>query len=112
MAVVAKSPIQRIREFARERDWRTLRLLSSARNSYNRDYLGENAKGDQIPALNVFVRRAGRIHHFYFPEALYTKSEPGQDPRHVDSLWPLWSFFDLTPEGRGTKWYPKLVYDK
>jgi predicted dithiol-disulfide oxidoreductase (DUF899 family) len=35
--VVAKSPLERIRTFARDRGWRNLRLLSSASNSYNRD---------------------------------------------------------------------------
>ena len=34
-----------------------------------------------------------------------------QDGRHVDSFWPLWNLFDLTPEGRGTNWYPRLRYD-
>ncbi len=23
-------------------------------------------------------------------------------------LWPLWNVLDLTPEGRGKDWYPKL----
>ena len=27
------------------------------------------------------------------------------------AIWPLWKLFDLTPEGRGTDWYPKLSYD-
>ena len=44
LAVVAKSPIARIREFARGRGWRNLRLLSSEGNSYNRDYRGESAE--------------------------------------------------------------------
>jgi predicted dithiol-disulfide oxidoreductase (DUF899 family) len=43
LAVVAKSPIERIQRFARERGWRNLRLLSSARCTYNRDYHGELA---------------------------------------------------------------------
>ena len=34
----------------------------------------------------------------------------GQDPRHVDPIWPLWNLFDLTPKGRGADWYPKLAY--
>src|SRR5262249_31220825 len=46
-AVVAKSPIARIRETARGRGWNDLRLLSSATNSYNVDYHGESARGDQ-----------------------------------------------------------------
>ena len=108
--VVAKSPIERIRAFARERGWRHLRLLSSARNSYNTDYRAENADGAQLPALNVFVRRAGRLFHFYNTELLYTAAEPGQNQRHVDLIWPLWNLFDFTPEGRGSTWYPRPTY--
>jgi predicted dithiol-disulfide oxidoreductase (DUF899 family) len=110
LAVIAKSPIARIMEFANGRGWRNLRLLSSADNTYNHDYHAETAKGDQLPALNVFVRRAGAIHHFYNTELLYAPSEPGQDGRHVDLIWPLWNLFDFTPEGRGEKWYPRLSY--
>lgn len=110
LGVVAKSPIQRIRAFARERGWGNLRLLSSAQNTYNADYHGETPDCAQIPALNVFVRRDGKIHHFYNTELLYAPSDPGQDPRHVDLIWPLWNLFDLTPEGRGTDWYPRLSY--
>ena len=108
--VVAKSPIERIMKFTSERGWRNLQLLSSANNTYNRDYHAENEKGDQLPALNVFVKRDGAIHHFYNTELLYAPSEPGQDGRHVDQIWPLWNLFDLMPEGRGEKWYPRLSY--
>jgi predicted dithiol-disulfide oxidoreductase (DUF899 family) len=108
--VVAKSPIDRILTVSRERGWRGLRLLSSAGNTYNRDYHGENEKGDQLPSLNVFVTRDGRIHHFYQSELLFAPSEKGQDGRHVDMIWPLWNMFDFTPDGRGTNWYPRLRY--
>ena len=110
LAVVARSPIARIMEFANGRGWRNLRLLSSADNTYNHDYHAESPEGDQLPALNVFVRRAGAIHHFYNTELLYAPSEPGEDGRHVDLIWPLWNLFDFTPEGRGEKWYPRLSY--
>lgn len=110
LVVIAKSPMARIRAFARERAWRSLRLLSSAGNTYNRDYHGEDANGAQWPALNVFVKRGGRVHHFYATELLFAPTERGQDPRHVDLIWPLWNLLDLTPEGRGTSWYPALDY--
>ncbi len=110
LAVVAKSPIARIREFARDRHWTNLRLLSSAKNTYNRDYHGETADGGQMPSLNVFVRRQGRVHHFYNTELLFARCEPGQDARHVDLIWPLWNVFDFTPNGRGADWYPSLTY--
>jgi predicted dithiol-disulfide oxidoreductase (DUF899 family) len=111
LVVVAKSPIERIREFARERGWRNLRLLSSAGTTYNRDYHGEDANGAQWPTLNVFIRRGRQIHHSYGSELLFMQAPKGQDARHVDMIWPLWNLLDLTPEGRGTSWYPRLRYD-
>jgi len=110
LAVVAKSPSERIQRFARDRGWRHLRLLSSAGNSYNRDYHGEGANGDQWPMLNVFVRRDGRVYHAYGTELLFVEADPGQDRRHVDPIWPLWNLFDLTPDGRGETWRPRLSY--
>ena len=37
-------------------------------------------------------------------------ADPGQDPRGAPDPMPLWTLLDLTPEGRGTDWYPKLEY--
>jgi len=110
LAVVAKSPIDRILEVARGRGWQNLRLLSSAGNSYNRDYYGEH-HGGQLPMLNVFTRKNGRIYHTYGSEMLFAPADRGQDGRHVDAIWPLWNVLDFTPEGRGTTWYPKLRYE-
>ena len=108
--VIAKSPLARIREHARARGWTDLRLLSSANNRYNADYYGENAKGEQRPALNLFTRRGGKIFHSYCTELMFIPADPGQDPRHVDLIWPLWQLLDLTPEGRGADWRPRLKY--
>lgn len=112
LVVIAKSPIARIVEFAKARGWSKLRLLSSSGNDYNRDYHGEGPDGSQWPMMNVFVRRKGAIRHFWGSELLGAKAEPGQNNRHVDMLWPLWNALDLTPEGRGTDWYPKLDYGR
>jgi predicted dithiol-disulfide oxidoreductase (DUF899 family) len=109
-AVVAKAPLQRIRTFAEERGWRRLRLLSSARNTYNRDYLGETAERSQRPMLNVFHRDGDTIRHFWGSELFYAPTDPGQDPRHVGTLEPVWNLFDLTPEGRGSEWDEQLSY--
>jgi predicted dithiol-disulfide oxidoreductase (DUF899 family) len=110
LAVVAKSPLPRILAFAAERGWRRLRLLSSAGNTYNRDYLGETAQGAQRPMLNVFRRDGRTIRHFWGSELLYAPTDPGQDPRHVGTLEPLWNLFDLTPEGRPADWDEQLTY--
>jgi predicted dithiol-disulfide oxidoreductase (DUF899 family) len=110
LAVVAKSPIERIRAHARARGWRHLRLLSSAANAFNRDYLGENPDESQNPLLHVFVRRGPAVHHSYTTELFFAPPEPGQHPRHIDPMWPLWNVLDATPEGRGDGWHPKLEY--
>src|SRR6266700_6896283 len=83
LAVVAKAPLPRILNFAEERGWRRLRLLSSAANTYNRDYLAETAEGHQRPMLNVFHRGGETIRHFWGSELFYAPTDPGQDPRHV-----------------------------
>jgi predicted dithiol-disulfide oxidoreductase (DUF899 family) len=110
LVVVVKAGLPRLLDHARQRGWRHLRLLSSAGSTYNRDYLGEAADGSQMPMLNVFRRDSGTIRHFWGSELLYAPSEPGQDPRHTDSIDALWNLFDLVPEGRGTDWYPELSY--
>jgi predicted dithiol-disulfide oxidoreductase (DUF899 family) len=110
LAVVAKAPLPRILAFAEECGWRRLRLLSSAANSYNRDYLAETAEGDQRPMLNVFHRDGETIRHFWGSELFYAPSDPGQDPRHVGTLEPVWNLFDLTPQGRPTDWDEQLRY--
>jgi predicted dithiol-disulfide oxidoreductase (DUF899 family) len=109
-AVVAKAPVERVVAFAEERGWRRLRLVSSAGNTYNRDYLAETPDGDQRPMLNVFHRDGDVIRHFWGSELFYAPTDPGQEPRHVGTLEPLWNFFDLTPEGRPTDWDEQLRY--
>jgi predicted dithiol-disulfide oxidoreductase (DUF899 family) len=108
-AVVAKAPLSRVLTFARERGWRRLRLLSSATNTYNRDYLAETPDGVQRPMLTVFARDGDTIRHFWSSELFYSPTAPGQDPRHVGTLEPLWNLFDLTPEGR-PDWYEQFSY--
>jgi predicted dithiol-disulfide oxidoreductase (DUF899 family) len=110
--VVAKTSLDRLLSFADERGWRRLRLLSSAANTYNRDYHGETAEGFQRPMLNVFHRDQGAIRHFWASELLYAPTDGDQDPRHVGTLEPLWNLFDLTPEGRPSDWYEQLSYPR
>jgi predicted dithiol-disulfide oxidoreductase (DUF899 family) len=100
LAIVAKSPLERVLTFAEARGWRRLRLVSSAGNSYNRDYHGETEEGAQRPMLNVFHRDGETIRHFWGSELFYAPTDPGQDPRHVGTLEPIWNLFDLTRVGR------------
>jgi predicted dithiol-disulfide oxidoreductase (DUF899 family) len=110
LVAVAKAPFERVHTFATERGWRRLRVLSSERNTYNRDYHGEADDGAQMPMLNVFRRDGAVIRHFWGSELLYASPDPGQDPRHVGTIEPLWNIFDLTPEGRSPDWDEQLDY--
>jgi predicted dithiol-disulfide oxidoreductase (DUF899 family) len=109
LAVVAKSPLGRVLTFGAERGWRRLRLLSSAGTTYNRDYLAETPEGHQRPMFNVFHRDGDTIRHFWGSELFYAPTDPGQDPRHVGTIEPLWNLFDLTREGR-PDWDEQLSY--
>lgn len=110
LAVVAKAPLERVVTFGEERGWRRLRLLSSSGNTYNRDYHAETDEGAQRPMLTVFHRAGGVVRHFWSSELFYAPAEPGQDPRHVGTIEPVWNLFDLTPEGRPVEWDEQLRY--
>jgi predicted dithiol-disulfide oxidoreductase (DUF899 family) len=109
LAAVAKVPLDRFRDHGRARGWRHIRLLSSAGNTYNADYNGEGEHG-QYPMATVFARRNGKLHHFWSSELFTAPPEPGQDPRHVDFIWPVWTVLDRTPDGRSGGWGPELSY--
>ncbi|MEO8415874.1 MAG: DUF899 family protein [Ginsengibacter sp.] len=110
IAVIAKTSIDKLMDWAEKRGWKNLHLLSSSGNTYNADYFGENEKGNQLPILNVFHKTDDGIFHTYATELLFVPGDKGQNSRHVDSIWPLWNLLDYIPEGRGTNWHPKLVY--
>ena len=110
LAVVARSPIERLTAWKTERGWRHLKLYSDANGAYSRDYFGVAPDGSDIPNLNVFTRRDGAIRHFIGGEMTGELADPGQDPRGAPEFAPLWNMLDLTPEGRRPDWYPSLSY--
>lgn len=108
LAVIARSPIDRLTAWKAERGWRDLRLFSDLTGAYFQDYLGLTPEGEEVPAINVFTRRDGVVRHFWSGEM--TSPDPGQDPRGAPDPAPLWMVLDMTPEGRGADWYPSLTY--
>jgi predicted dithiol-disulfide oxidoreductase (DUF899 family) len=106
-AVLGRSPVARQLAFARERGWQHLKFFQSVGDDFARDYRALGPDGDEWPALDVWVKRDGRVHHFWAGELGGTE-DPGQDPRGAPDPTPLWNILDLTPAGRGTDWYPKL----
>lgn len=112
LAVVARSPIERLIAFKKERGWRNLNLYSDTSGAFSRDYHALTPQGGDDAAFNVFTRRDGTIRHFWSGEMGFATADPGQDPRGAPDLMPMWTILDSTPEGRGTDWYPKLEYDR
>ena len=110
LAVIARSPLERMQAFARERGWRNLKLYSDANGDFSRDYHAIGKDGGDDAAFNVFTRRDGTIRHFWAGEMGFETADPGEDPRGAPDLMPLWTVIDCTPEGRRPTWYPSLDY--
>ncbi|TIT56625.1 MAG: DUF899 domain-containing protein [Mesorhizobium sp.] len=108
-AVVAKTALENLVTLGRDRGWRNMRLVSSANNSFKRDYNAESADGAQIPLLSVFHRDGDGIRHFWSSELGFAPTEPGQDPRAIGTCEILWNLMDFTPEGR-PDWNEQLQY--
>ena len=101
LVVVARAPIERVAAFARDKGWKHVRLLSAGGSSFRRDYGGDSADGEAVPIMTVFKRWPdGTIRLHWASELVFEPSEPGQDMRHLGTVEPLWTLFDLTPGGR------------
>ena len=108
IAVIARSGIERLMNFKRERGLSNLLFLSDASGEYTKAYV--HPEDADVPGFSVFTRRDGAIRHFYSEEMTPEMADPGQDPRGAPDADPLWLMLDRTPQGRGTDWYPKLEY--
>ena len=106
LAVVARSPIERILACAAERGWTGLTFVSDPAGDFTQDYVGE--RDADRPAYTIFQRKDGVVRHFYSGEGGMEIADPGQDPHGAPDPNPLWTILDTTPGGRGTDWYPKL----
>ena len=106
--MTARSPIERLVEFKRQRGFDNLPFVADLTGDYTRTYV--SAEDADVPGFSVFTRNDGVIRHFYSGEMSGAMADPGQDPRGAPDLDLLWQMLDLTPEGRGTDWYPKLDY--
>lgn len=112
LAVVARSPIERLLQFKRHRGWRNLKLYSDSSGEFSRDYHAVTPEGGDDAGYHVFTRRDGTIRQFWSGEMGGETADPGQDPRGAPDFMPIWTVLDTTPEGRGTDWYPSLEYPK
>jgi len=111
LVVLGRSPVERQVAFARERGWRNLTFAQTCGDQYPLDFGGlDPAKGWEYPVLAVFQKDGDRVRLFWKGEMTGNMASEGKDPRGGPDLAALWPVLDLTPEGRGTDWYPKLAY--
>src|SRR5258708_37445695 len=108
LAVTARSPIERLLDFKKERSWQNLQIYSDTKGDYTRAYV--SADDGDVPGLTVFTRSDGTIRHFWSGEMSGEMADAGQDPRGAPDVDPLWTILDLTPPGRRATRYPKLQY--
>lgn len=100
--VVARTQLDKLRAWGRDRGWDRLRLLSSYDTSFNADFGVELAPDRQLPALSVFrCGSDGSIVHCYTTEGSLVE----RHHRAMDLFTPVWNLLDLLPEGRGD-WMP------
>jgi predicted dithiol-disulfide oxidoreductase (DUF899 family) len=105
--VAAAAEPAALREHARNRGWRNLRLLSCGDSTFKFDMNSEDAVGNQDSTISVFTRDdRGVVRHFY---TAHPRMADDIDQRGIDLLSPVWNVLDLTPGGRDD-WYPELSY--
>lgn len=110
LKILGRSPVERQYAFAQQRGWRDLNFVQTVGDDYAADLGLLNDDGTENPALVVFRRDGDEVRLFWASEMSRDMADPGQDPRDAPDIASLWSILDLTPEGRGTDWYPKLQY--
>ena len=110
LKVLGRSPVERQLAFAHERGWRNLEFVQTIGDDYANDLGLINPDGSENPSLTVFKREGDVVRLFWGGEMSGEMADPGQDPRGAPDLAPLWLVLDLTPDGRGADWYPKLHY--
>ena len=82
LAVVARSPIERLIAWKKERGWRDLRLYSDLNGAYSRDYFGILPNGSEDPGLQrVHPPRRDDPPFLVGRDGQDVTADPGQDPR-------------------------------
>lgn len=110
LKVLGRSPVARQVAFAQERGWHDLDFVQTVGDDYANDLGLLDDKGSDMAAIIVYKRDGDKVRLFWASEMSFEMADPGQDPRDAPDIASLWSILDLTPDGRGKDWYPKLSY--
>lgn len=110
LKILGRSPVARQIAFAVERGWEDLDFVQTAGDDFAKDAGLLQPDGSEWAGYYVFKRDGDKVRLFWSSGMGMDMADPGQDPRDYPDIGALWSILDLTPEGRGTDWYPKLSY--
>lgn len=109
LAILGRSPVARQLAFARERGWTHLKFYQTLGDNFPRDFHGL-VGSEEWPIVATWQRDNDVVRLFWAAEGGPETADPGFDPHLAPDPTPLWNILDLTPEGRGTDWYPRLSH--
>jgi predicted dithiol-disulfide oxidoreductase (DUF899 family) len=110
LKIIGRRPVAQQLAFAQERGWHHLDFVQTIGEDYAKDLNLVRDDGSEWAGLHIYKRDGDKVRLFWMSEMANEMADPGQDPRDAPDIAPLWSILDLTPEGRGKDWYPKLSY--
>jgi len=100
LIVATRAPADKLQAWAKRRGWDAIRLLSDDGSAFARDMGAEDANGDPVETVAVFVKDGAAIRNTYLAHA-FVREQWG----YIDLLSPVWHAFDLLPSGRDD-WHP------
>jgi predicted dithiol-disulfide oxidoreductase (DUF899 family) len=108
LAIVAKAPIEQVAAFAQDRGWQHIEVLSAAHCNFRRDYGNDGADGQPLPLLTIFKRWPDRTIRLHWAGEIvfapFETDDPGEDPRQLDTVQPLWTLYDIATSPRYRHW--------
>jgi len=111
LVVLGRSPVERQIAFAQERGWQHLKFAQTIGDEFALDFGGlDPKKGWEYPVMMVFQRDGDAVRLFWKGAMTGEMADKGKDPRGGPDIGTVWTVLDMTPEGRGKDWYPKLSY--
>ena len=79
IVVTARSPIDRLLDYMKQRGFRNLPFVSDISGDYTRTYV--NPDDADVPGFAVFTRCNDKVFHYYSGELSGAMADPGEDPR-------------------------------
>jgi len=107
--VTARSPIERLVEYKRQRGFINLPFRFRFQRRVHAHLRERRRRG--CPRLQRLYPPNGVVHHFYTGEMSGEMADPGQDPRGAPILIPSGSCSTSRPTAAAPDWYPKLEYN-